>query len=183
MGEKVRIIIKTHMIVFLDMDGVLVDFVKGALRAHNISTYDPDGRWDMCEVLQITAEDFWGPLNTVEFFENLEPTEEFDFIMNLTDGHERYILTSPSNRGPVAHGKYNWLSRYLPHLPTIMTDQKHLLAYTGGFLIDDCDKYIDSYFGPKVLLPRPWNRNKDKDVLSTLEEEFNAALQRTAITI
>ena len=58
--------------ILLDLDGVLVNFIAGAMKAHNISLTDlgewPPGEWHLDKIMKMTPADFFAPLERDESF-------------------------------------------------------------------------------------------------------------------
>lgn len=157
---------------FVDMDGVLVDFLRGALSAHNrldaLDNY-PRGQWLVERHLGMTAEEFWGPLQGFEFWDNLPAYHTFwTFVdvINETFGGNWAIASTPCDDPFSAAGKLSWLSRYLPKCNGrsfrrfFLCEHKYRLAKPGTVLIDDnetnCRDFVAAG-GRSVLIPRPWN--------------------------
>jgi hypothetical protein len=122
-------------VVFLDMDGVLVNL--------------PEGR----SVL-------WGE---VDFWRNLPkyPWAD-DLVAAITAGCKCYILTSIGGGACSATGKIQWLQNHYPELAksAILTRRKEMLAAPGRVLIDDdpgnCQKWVERG-GWGILFPHPRN--------------------------
>jgi len=167
--------------VFLDVDDVLANFMKGLHKALNIS-YDysnypyEKGNWDILGY-QIKSDD--GSLITFDqcndccntsFWQHLEWMHDgrdiLRAIMNTLDFHLEtvYLLTTPMPNLESASGKMIWVNDNLPiYLKrTIITQApKHLLARPDTLLIDDKNENVDGFReagGKALLIPRPWNR-------------------------
>lgn len=166
---------------YLDMDGVLVDFVRGMMAAHGCYRPLSEVRWGLHEVLGVPEEklwsvcghDFWAGLGwTEEGPPLLRSVETLFGVGNVT------LLTSvgPQPGGP--EGKASWVRKHLPdyvdrlivadggrHQFTgvLSVGGKHELAAPDAILIDDHEGYVDRFIehgGHAVLVPRPWNRRK-----------------------
>ncbi len=155
---------------FLDMDGVLANFVQGAIKAHNRpSPYeDPRGYgvFDMEKLWGITAEEFWKPLEFEGFWEGLEKLSEADKLVDwvcLVFGVSHVcLLTDPAESRNGIPEKKAWVERYYPFLSKniLFGSAKQFLAGPGRYLIDDRDKNIETFnqaggFG--ILYPQLWN--------------------------
>lgn len=175
-------------IVYLDVDDVVADFMKGLHKALNIS-YDysnypyEKGNWDILGY-QIKSDD--GSLITFDQCNDYCTTSFWQDLEWMHDGHDIlraicgrfnadkiYLLTSPMPNLESASGKMMWVYENLPiYLKrTIITQApKHLLARSDTLLIDDKDKNVDDFReagGKAHLICRPWNRghfNADKTV-------------------
>ncbi len=159
-------------VCFVDVDGVLCDFVGGALRLfrrEDLLSSWPPGEWSIAKLLGLTEGDFWAGIDRdFVFWETLRPTAEYQDIMEAVEkrfGDNVYLLTSPSLNPACLAGKARWIKSYLPayYRKFFMGTAKHALAGPGRFLIDDYDKNVDDWRaagGRALLLPRPWNRNR-----------------------
>jgi 5'(3')-deoxyribonucleotidase len=163
-----------NTLLFLDMDGVLVDFVSGALGAlGRTDLKDTDvTQPDMAQQLQISSEDFWGAQNRdPDFWLNLKPYEgAVEFYEALSRMATVYICSSPSLHVNCASHKLIWLQRYLGHAAAsrfFLCREKRLLSCLGRILIDDNDKQVDGWgaeAGWTFLLPRTWNSKRPRFV-------------------
>lgn len=176
--------------VFVDMDGVLVDFVGGVLKSHSLplSTIKRfEGAYDIAAVLNMKPRDFWRHLDEDRrFWAELEPTPEcFEIMARLESYFDRkdiYLLSSPAISPDCFSGKAEWVAA---HLPTYMNrlflmNKKHFCAAPGRLLIDDSDTNVAKFKsagGAAVLLPRPWNSRhaelRNKTTISIFEKEIN----------
>lgn len=167
------------MHVFLDMDGVIVDWTKAAMEFHglNYPQYPCPGRWDWVGHLGLSPKVFWKPLSR-EFYANLPWTEDGPEILKIivdTVGWDNItILTSPILQGGCAAGKIDWLQREIPELDRqfLIGPQKHLLASPNNVLIDDAQHNIAKWNGPRILVPRIWNYNMNLNPLTYIKERM-----------
>jgi 5'(3')-deoxyribonucleotidase len=162
--------------IFLDLDGVIVDFVGPACVAHN---KDPKeildnweiGEWNMAKMWGITNYYFYEPINNRKWWAELKFTE--DALGLLSKLHDIYgdkvyekvcILTSHGGYAEIAAGKIEWIKKNMPKFPHILTRSKHFCASAKNVLIDDNDL---NYFnfkengGECILFPRIWNGNHE----------------------
>jgi hypothetical protein len=169
--------------IFLDMDGVLCDFVGAALRLFDASpllaTW-PAGEWDVAKVLGVTDAEFWGRIDAQGqgFWAELP---EYPWASQLVDFLERIgevvICTTPSAAHYSAAGKVIWLERHFggrfarryvmvrdePESPSKRAPwaySKAMLARSGVCLVDDNDRNVErfkTHGGRAVLVPQPWN--------------------------
>lgn len=154
--------------VFLDLDGVLADFVGGALATHGHSLPRREVRWGFMEQIGFKESDpaFWEPFNR-EFWANLPPTKECHDLLAAVEciaGRDRIsILSSPCMTPGCLDGKRDWIARHLPpgYLKrTFLGGAKHLLAHPKAILIDDYELNTSAFTthgGTSILVPRPWN--------------------------
>ena len=178
-------------LVFVDLDGIIVDFVGGVLKSHNV---DPSfkergqGNYNLASLLGMTESEFWLQLDVNEkFWEDLEKTEEADdlieFIEDLVEPSSIYFLSSPAVSSFCYSGKAKWIykhfNRYIHHL--ILMQQKHFIAAPNRILIDDndanCNKWRSNR-GVGLLFPRPWNsKHHVVDGFDLLKRELRRVLK------
>lgn len=157
--------------IFLDLDGVLADFVQGAVELHG---YDSDpygpvanrGRWDLEKIIGIPEQDFFSPMG-YDFWANLKPLPwawQLMDIVNETFGEENVaIMTSPVPRDGCIDGKRAWIKKHLPNIGTRVFFGKHkwLCANPHALLIDDYPKNVNRFRrngGQGLLFPAKWNK-------------------------
>ena len=148
--------------VFLDMDGVLVDFIGGAARAcKKPNPYlDAQGliirppcmmEWDLAKTWGITDKKFWSQCRGHNFWANLEPTpwsaELVELACDTVGRNNVFIATSHSEDGGCVTGKTAWLETHFPNLVphAIFTKAKKALATPKSLLIDDLPRNIQSF--------------------------------------
>jgi len=175
--------------IFLDMDGVSVDFVKGALTAHNrMDLYGGDVGW-IPDTLGLTDAEFWRVINPmgVEFWRGLEPYVWFEALHTRVSALGKTIfLTKPSRGAESAAGKMLWLQDRFGHefRDYILTPRKQFCAaWPYSILIDDQDQNLDAWPGRKVRFPQMWNQHRrSPDPTRIVDEIVSAvvALQRDA---
>ena len=156
------------MFTFIDLDGVLADFVGGVCLAHGKQLPYPEDRgvWDMAKIWGISLEEFWTPTNSFDFWYNLLPTPEAEMIVQTVESFvpkkNIAILTSPSLDKECIPAKRKWVMKYFPQFSgqIIFTNAKKFLSGPGRLLIDDDDKNIEAFHsggGMTVKVPRLWN--------------------------
>jgi 5'(3')-deoxyribonucleotidase len=168
---------------YLDMDGVLTDFIGGACRAHQVDNpYNrPEalGEWHLEKLLGISANHFWRVIDEDPgFWVNLEKTDEADKIVQFAIeefGVDRIaFLTAPALDDSCLTGKRAWIKRYYPQITGGITfaKDKGLYGHYGAWLIDDkpenCEAFSENG-GIAMLLPRPWN-GRTEVVMYPIEE-------------
>jgi len=164
--------------VFLDMDDVLADFMRGLHEALNIP-YDyfnypyKKGEWNILGYqikLQgsiITFDQCNDCCDTL-FWQNLEWMHDgYDILTAVEYKYapaQIYLLTTPMPNVDSPTGKWLWVrdNMSMYYKRTIITQApKHLLARPDTLLIDDKDENVDGFReagGKALLIPRPWNR-------------------------
>lgn len=177
----------TKPMVFLDMDGVIADFVGSTCKAHGLeSPYGNTnclGIFEMEQCWGMSEEDFWKPLGTFEFWADMPKTPEADEIVDFLlckFGKENIcILTNPSFYDGCISAKKQWVKKNYPMLAGQMLfgSQKQFLAGSGRFLVDDRDKNIQSFNkfgGHGITVPRPWNHRYfySDTVMQFIKSEF-----------
>lgn len=169
-------------VCFLDMDGVLVDFVTGAHKLHNKPLVMADIRWEFDKTFGISGEDFWSPMGR-EFWAGLDWTPEGKELLRgvekIFGPHNVCILTSPCQTPGCRDGKVDWVTREIPQYERrmLMGSAKHHLAAPNKMLVDDYDGNCDKWNlggGRAVRVPRPWNgaRHLARDDGSFLVDEL-----------
>ncbi len=134
--------------ILLDMDEVLWDFTAGALAVHGwtrprLEALREPGQWSIPEVMGITNEQFWEPINALgyDFWANLQPLpwmeEVLEIVWSVTD--DWAIVSSPSRDPQCLAGKLASLQAYFGNDfdRFIPTSRKHLFAQKGVLLLDD----------------------------------------------
>ena len=176
------------MRALLDMDGVVADFVLGAMQLHNKSwpynDVQGDDGWNLDLVWGMKPCEFWDPMG-FEFWEGLQKTRDADAIVELLRlmvGHDICFLSSPCFTLGCMEGKRAWASRFYPEIPVLFSCQsmsagaappKWFCAGQETVLIDDSNANVTSFRkagGKAVLVPRPWNhlhRLSEESVLAT----------------
>lgn len=167
-------------VVFLDMDGVLSNFVQGALDHFGSKADIHDVTWDFPrDILGFKDAgdmDFWNQLG-YDFWANLEWTPEGQSLVKGVEemvGQENIgILTAPQDTAGCVDGKRAWIKKHLPKYvkQLVVTPAKTLFAAPMKILVDDHDPNITKFTktpqghptgGRGVLVPRPWNSAKPR---------------------
>lgn len=155
------------MKIFLDLDGILSDFVSSALETHNREypwfSSDSVGCYDMVQLLGISPKDFWKPFDH-DFWASLAPLKEgFELLRILEKGHDVYLATAPALSPSCSSGKHAWVRNHLPEYwaKTFICQAKHVFAaIPDSVLIDDADHNVDAFKaagGKAIIYPQPWN--------------------------
>jgi 5'(3')-deoxyribonucleotidase len=170
---------------FLDLDGVLIDFVGGLSKAlganysYNDYPFTP-GRLDFWRDIEgVVNSDVDHVLRDRNFWANLKWMHDgkdiYDLIIKKFDLDNVYILTGIDDVaiGSAVPGKMEWLGNG----PTELTNRvlfakcsKECVAGPNKILIDDKDSNVvhwHQHGGLSFLVPRPWNsghRNFDSSL-------------------
>lgn len=157
------------MKIFLDLDGVIVDFVKGALTLHGKTLPPRAIRWNFAQQIGIADADFWEPLGR-EFWSGLGWTVEGKQLFGyLWDNHKVDLayLSSPCNTDGCCDGKRDWVKRETPDMAKrlVLASCKDVFAHGDALLIDDYDGNVVLFRatgGNALLVPRPWNARRNE---------------------
>jgi len=147
------------VLILLDMDEVLADFVGGALRANGWPPEDPrtPGQWDLVEAMGIDEKEFWKPiwLDGADFWFNLGVLPQAREVVELvTSFGEDWLIVSSPPPPPVFvpevyRGKHTWLVWNFPgteeRLVVLPRERKCSLANRETVLIDDNPKTIKQF--------------------------------------
>jgi 5'(3')-deoxyribonucleotidase len=186
-------------IIYVDMDGVLADFMYHFLQVHNrddlVERYENGtfpNDWTIEGELG-GEENWWPPVRKAGeyFWANLNPYDWSGNIINMVKatGLKWYICTCPHYpHKESTSGKVAWLHKYFGEdfNNIIMIKDKYLLANENTYLIDDSNRNYDKFIaagGNGFLWPQPWNDAKDQvnDRLSLLKLHLEAFVQEEAL--
>ena len=178
------------MKIYCDLDGVLVDFVRGALKAHGLD-YEktmsrwPLGEWSITNALKMKSNRFWEPLNTKYFWKTLEwipMGRELLATLKEFDAKTR-ILTTPSASYNCNIGKILWAEAngICNRNGMLLYANKYEFAQRGSILIDDSDRNCNLWRdngGTAILFPQIWNSHgaaypKPSDKYSYVLDQLN----------
>ena len=126
-------------IVYVDMDGVLVDFKTGIEKLSHADLEIYKGRYD----------------EAPHIFSKMEPKENaIECYIKLCSKYDTYILsTSPWENPTALNDKLDWVKKYLgnhAYKRLILSHNKHLNY--GHYLIDDREKNgADKFVGELIL--------------------------------
>jgi len=173
------------MKILLDMDGVLVDFVKGLCTFHNKPypfTPGVQGSWDLEPILKMSSKDLWSPLG-YDFWAGLDPYSYMEEYLNLLEtkfGRENIcLLTSPPKSVGAVEGKIAFIEKYLPNYTNrfLVGPAKEFCAAPNHLLIDDYIENIEKFRkagGQTFLVPGAWNTKFNENPLESLKEFLNS---------
>lgn len=122
--------------IFLDCDGVLADFDKGAEAILGAPPHVFEKRNG--------AREFWRRLAQAPgFFENLPPMPDAQALYEAVKHRDPVILTGMPRGNWAEPQKRRWAERHFPGVPVIttMAALKHEHTHPGDVLVDDRDKY------------------------------------------
>lgn len=185
-------------VIYVDLDGVLVDFVSGLAQVMCMSRTEMDqkivrGCWDLHKGLGISEELMWKMIDKMEgaysFWVNLKKTPDANDILDACEkvvGAENVcIMTSPPRNPNAVAAKAEWIANHLPDYKRrfAVTPAKHLFAHPGAILVDDSDANINKFVtrgGYAVLVPRLWNSLHEK--ADSYTHDDYATLLRSFVT-
>lgn len=158
------------MRVFLDVDGVLANFNKGAFEALGLeyNYHHPAlNEWHWYEYFGISLKKL-NAVCDIGFWANLEWIHDGKQILDVVESRfdDIYLLTTPMPHPGSGTGKILWIEKHLPRYAkrTIITQApKHILAGPDCLLIDDRDENVAEFVaagGVGILISRPWNRGR-----------------------
>ena len=167
--------------VYLDMDGVLIDFLGGLHKSlgvpYDINNYPYEkGKWNMLTDIKgfddvpatfeqcndACTESFWANLNWIH-----DGHDILRMVVQKFDTKNVNLLTTCMPNPGTPSGKIQWIEKNLPVFKRqfIILGSgvgKGLFVNPDALLIDDRDKNIDEFIaagGRGLLVPRPWNRH------------------------
>lgn len=155
--------------IFLDMDGVLCDFIGSACHLHG---WDPEEvlEWNFFEKYGLNEDEFWEPINNMRehFWLALEKYPWTDEILSAVRKADKKfsICTKPSDNPYCLLGKRLWIDHHLgPKFNRVIyMKDKEALAQPGRLLIDDSDANVSKFQsegGDTCLFPQNWNSNRN----------------------
>lgn len=152
------------MKVFLDLDGVIVDFMGGLEREFNITIPVSSiyvGWREIVKLTHLSNTAFWKRID-LDFWKNLEKTVFADQLLALVDQFNPTILTKPTIDG--ASGKQAWIKKnmndYFSAGKYLIGPDKAAVAGPDRLLIDDNEDNVSDWLsegGDAILVPAPWN--------------------------
>lgn len=154
---------------FIDMDGVLADFLGDAFRLHNHSNpYNSGlvGEVDLVTYLGLRDRDQFFKDMDFEFWANLPTTaychDIISAIYSKIDRRDTAILSSPAKHPNCIAGKLEWINRHVPFYSNryVFAHNKYFCAGEHKMLIDDFERNVVEFIeagGEAFLLPTLWN--------------------------
>lgn len=174
--------------VLLDMDGVLVNWVKAAGQLYGVDLYADRanrGKWQCNEFVGLNYDEFSRPMD-LKFWTNLEWMPDGRTILAILEdqfGKENIcLLSDPRGCVNAMEGKLRWIKQHMPGYEKryLFGPAKFFAGAENRILVDDYDKNIDEFTQrrlPSLQVPRLWNRlhfiepvEYVKDVLECLNQ-------------
>ena len=178
--------------IYIDIDGVLADFVSALHRKLNIpfdyNNYQYKiGEYNIFKEIEnkygIKYEDILKLLKDKNFWANMplypNAKDIVNAAINAVGVNNVYILTRPMEElnGEDIEGKKELINKNFPELKNnfIAAKNKESFANENSILIDDWDENINKFIknkGSGILVKRPWNSNYKETKTSILNKWF-----------
>lgn len=161
---------------WLDVDGVLADFVGGIHKTLGIDfnhyywpyKKGPKG-WDFHDEIGVSFEEL-SKLCCFEFWRDLQwmphGRDILRVVLEFFEPEQITLLTTPMPNIESASGKMAWIEKNLPEYKQrtiVCSAPKKILAQVPhSVLIDDCQENVDQWWaneGMAVLCPAWWNKD------------------------
>ena len=155
-------------VCYLDMDGVIADFVGKLLLMFDKTEDDiVPGHWNLGALVGESNNAIWRAIrsNGENFWTEIKPfpwnAKLIELLEKVSD--DIVICTTPDQFVPPSwSGKRWWLNQHLPGYEVIMITDKSKLARPGALLVDDKEAAIKAFTrkdrqGHAVLFPQVWN--------------------------
>jgi len=132
---------KTKYTIYVDMDGVLTDFVRQTEETFGVK-FDTLLNNDSLfwELIRKAGEPYWSEMPMMKDAKKL---------MNYMKDENVKILSSagsPRNEHKdTISGKLKWMKKHFPNIPVIIEYEKYKYADENSILIDDLKKNIDPW--------------------------------------
>lgn len=185
--------------IFLDMDGVLVNWVEGAHAIHR-KPWSPGDEslekwpykhgaegWDFYKEprFNVSYENLFKGMHRY-FWANLKWMPDGRSVLSLCEKYfpdRVFLLTAPHIQEGVIDGRMDWIRDNAPEYSrkVLVGYCKEAIATVGGkrsILIDDWDRNINAWHaagGRALMCPRPWN--SDYNLAYKTLEVIEAALK------
>ena len=152
--------------VYLDMDGVITDFVGEVNERMGIPRDTIPSKWAWVEDFGFTLDQV-NDWCTIDFWANLGWMPDGRDILRLVTStfkpEQIYLLTAPMSNPGSYTGKALWVQKHLPEYSKrliVTPAPKSLFARPDTLLIDDKDGNVEGFInagGNAILVPRSWN--------------------------
>lgn len=178
------------MIIYLDLDSVLVDFVRGycslvnrdhdetvknwKLGSHRMEDSLDISRGEFYEILNSASEDYWANL---EFYHY-----GLDFYQYCCSKGPTLFLTKPTSEPSCLAGKLKWMHKHFgkDFHNYVITPHKWTCAKPTAILVDDLEHNINlfkEHGGKTILFPALTNsRHQDLGNIELIKKELDDLL-------
>ena len=158
------------MKIFLDVDGVLADFVGAALAVHDCddpweTNHHNLGKYELANLIGLCSNSFWAATNHHDFWANLDPLPDGRSLVGFLEKepHHIFFATSPTLSPHCSSGKHEWIEKHYPRYSrkSFIGAAKEIFGHIpNSLLIDDNDTNVEKFRmagGQAILWPQPWN--------------------------
>lgn len=169
--------------IYVDMDGVLCDFVSAAFEVHGkdpvemMKIYPPGEYGALYTLCAQDEESFWAAINKhkgdwYRFFDvggshmwehMVKAYPWADLLWNLCEERaDTWVLSAPARDAGSSYGKVKWLQAWKGEKfrRYVLAPKKYHLGRPGALLIDDDPENVRKWNergGSGILFPRLWN--------------------------
>ncbi len=143
-------IVDNKFTLYCDLDGVLVDFVKGFSKISN----DPKIKYPKKYEEKYGTRVFWELIKSqgTDFWKNLEWMPNGKQLWKYIRYKNPIIMSTPAmGFKPSYDGKKEWVYNNLGNYKIILTDKKYKYSNKNSILIDDMDYNINPWKGIGIL--------------------------------
>ena len=159
-----------NKVCFLDLDGIICNFVQGLIDFHGLNIHHDDWTcWNFHRQLGMTDNDLFGPTENGTFWRKLKPYPWANRVINRIEesGYKIIFATSPNQDPKCASQKVHWLIDHgfmeKSSRNYNIGHYKEYLSQPGTILVDDkpenCQKF-DKGLGNAHLFEQPWNSSR-----------------------
>ena len=144
--------------LYVDMDGVLTDFVKQYKKYSGISI--EEGK-------KLSSEKMWKPINDAgeKYWSTMEWISDGKKLWNYVKKYNPILLTTPSIKEESKTGKRKWVDKYIgKNQKIIFSHNKEKYASKNNILINDMAKNIDHFEDIAYGGIGIWHKNADKTI-------------------
>jgi hypothetical protein len=157
--------------VFMDVDGVLADFVRPAFAWHGRKIEEwPRCEWDICHHWGMSDKDFWKAIDNEAFWNSVAEYPDaswfIETLYSLCERAEASLVFCTQSSQNVQHfmpARMRLVQRVsAPVAPNVVitTRGKSVLAGPGKLLVDDNADHVRKFRdagGQAILSPMHWN--------------------------
>lgn len=155
--------------IYCDLDGVIANFVDGAIEAADLPlTHDEVNQWDFFKPY-MSSEDFWGRIHAQSCFWEDLPVYPWahELVEALRSFGDVVYCSDPTLDDESATGKIKWLKRHGFVRPGernyILAAEKWRLSLQNTYLVDDSTSNCHNFAfrmaaeGDAIVFPQRWN--------------------------
>jgi hypothetical protein len=161
------------LIIYLDLDDVLCDFVPEAYKLMGLENPYLSGYTgtEMSRPTGLTHKEFWRKFNrlaTADWWASLPKLSHADELIELAEGaaDDVAICSRPQFTEACYAGKLRWVREHT-NLDLILIQQKWRLWRKGAILIDDSPFNIRMFTAGSIVFKRPWNEGMTFEEIKT----------------